>query len=118
MNLNFRSTSNMYAQNVRKFQQGGPMGPAPEDQGAPMPPEGGPAPEGGAPEGGGDQLAQIAQQLVDMLMQQVGDPQAVAQILETALDMVQGGGQQGAPEPQEGEPVYRMGGRLAYRIRK
>lgn len=113
MNLSFASTNSMLEQKqVRRFQEGGPMGP---EGGAPMPEEGGaPMPEeGGAPEqGGGDQLEQVAQQLVDMLMQQVGDPQAVGQILEIALQMVQGGG--GAPEPQE-PPVYGLGGKLLYR---
>ena len=116
MNLNFRSTSNLLAQNVKKFQQGGSMNGAPEEGGASMPEggtEGAPMPqEGNTPQGGEDQLAGVAQQLVEMLMQQVGNPQEVATILQMALEMVQG-----APEPQQ-EPVYRAGGILAYRIKK
>lgn len=114
MNLNFKSTQQMLAQTrqIGKFQEGGPMpedpamaggeAPMPEDQGAPQ-------------EGGEDQLAQVAQQLVDMLSQQIGDPQAIAQILQMALEMVSQGG--GAPVPNE-QPVYAKGGRLLYRIKK
>lgn len=115
MNVNFRSVNE-----VPFFQAGGAMpqdpgmeggAPMPEEGGAPMPEEGGEAPQGAE-----DQLAGVAQQLVDMLMQQVGDPQAVAAILQMALEMVQGGGGEApAPAPQ-GEPVYRMGGRLLRRI--
>ena len=48
------------------MQEGGPM---PEEQGAPMPAEAG-AP---APQGGEDPVAGLAGQLVEMLLQQVGD---------------------------------------------
>lgn len=86
--------------NVQKFQEGGAMPPQEEQ----MPPQ-------EAQQGGGeDQLAQAAQQLVEMLMQQVGDPQAVSAILQMALEMVQSQGQQG-------QPVYRKGGILAYKIK-
>lgn len=89
--------------NVQKFQEGGAMPPQEEQ----MPPQ-------EAQQGGGeDQLAQAAQQLVEMLMQQVGDPQAVSAILQMALEMVQSQGQQGQPE----QPVYRKGGILAYKIK-
>lgn len=114
MNVNFRSVNE-----VPFFQAGGAMpqdpgmeggAPMPEQGGAPMPEEGGEAPQGGE-----DQLAGMAQQLVEMLMRQIGDPNMVASVLQMALDMIQGGGQEAAPEPQ-GEPVYRMGGRLLRRI--
>ena len=90
---------------VKFLQEGGPMG-DPAMQGAPM--EGGaPAP---APEQGGatpeEALQQLAGQLVDMLMQQVQDPNMVAQILQMALEMV---AQAAAPaQPQ----FQRQGGRL------
>jgi hypothetical protein len=90
---------------VKFLQEGGPMG-DPAMQGAPM--EGGapaPAPEqgGAAPE---EALQQLAGQLVEMLMQQVQDPNMVAQILQMALEMV---AQAAAPaQPQ----FQRQGGRL------
>ena len=85
--------------NVKKFQAGGPM---PEEAGAPMPAEAG-AP---APQGGEDPVAGLAGQLVDMLMQQVGDPQMVAAVLQAALEMVAQAAQPAAPQFQ------RNGGKL------
>lgn len=90
---------------VKFLQEGGPMG-DPAMQGAPA--EGGaptPAPEqgGATPE---EALQQLAGQLVEMLMQQVQDPNMVAQILQMALEMV---AQAAAPaQPQ----FQRQGGRL------
>lgn len=81
------------------MQEGGPM---PERQGAPMPAEAG-AP---APQGGEDPVAGLAGQLVEMLMQQVGDPQMVTAILQTALEMVAQAAQPAAPQFQ------RNGGKL------
>lgn len=110
MNVNFR---NVQTVDVRKFQEGGAMGP---EGGAPMPEEGGaPAPEEGGQPGGGDQLQQVAGQILDMLMQQIQDPQMVMQILQTAMDMLQQSAGGGAPQ---GEPVYRAGGKLVRRIQK
>ena len=83
------------------MQEGGPM---PEEQGAPMPAEAGaPAP---AAEGGEDPVAGIAGQLVEMLMQQVGDPQMVMAILQAAMEMVGQAAQPAAPQFQ------RRGGRM------
>lgn len=94
---------------VLRFQEGGPMpaedpamaqGGAPE--GAPMGPEGAPA----GPEGPEAQLQQLAGQLVEMLMQQIGDPRAVMAVLQMAAEMV-------GQAAQGGEPAYqRQGGRL------
>lgn len=91
---------------VKFLQEGGPMG-DPAMQGAPV--EGGaPAAEaapaqGPAPE---EAMQQLAGQLVEMLMQQVQDPNLVAQILQMALEMV---AQAAAPaQPQ----FQRQGGRL------
>lgn len=81
------------------MQEGGPM---PEEQGAPMPAEAG-AP---APQGGEDPVAGIAGQLVEMLMQQVGDPQMVMAILQAAMEMVGQAAQPAAPQFQ------RRGGRM------
>ena len=65
------------------------------------------APTEGAPAQGGDEaIMQVAQQLVEMLMQRIGDPQAVAAILQAALEMV-------ASAAQEAQPTFqRQGGRL------
>lgn len=78
--------------------------PMPEEQGAPM----------GGEEQMMQQLQQIAGQLLDSLMQQIQDPQAVAAILQMALDMLQGaaGGEQ---MPQQAL-LQRKGGRVV-RIR-
>lgn len=91
------------------FAQEGAAMPAPEEQGAPAPEQGAPAPEGqGAPQGGNpeQQLQQMAGQLLDMLMQQVGDPQAVMAILQMAEEMLAQAAQPQAPVMQ------RRGGRL------
>lgn len=90
-------------------QEGGPM-PAPADPA--MAPEGGapapaPAPEGGNPQ---EAIQQLAGQLVEMLMQQVGDPQAVTAILQTALDMV-------GSAMQNPTPIYQLRGGKMQRIR-
>ena len=83
------------------MQEGGPM---PEEQGTPMPAEtGAPAP---AAQGGEDPVIGIAGQLVEMLMQQVNDPQMVMAILQAAMDMVAQAAQPAAPHFQ------RNGGKL------
>ena len=82
------------------FAQEGAEMPAPEEQGAPM---GAEAPAGPAPE---EQLQQVAGQLLDMLMKQVGDPQAVMAILQTAQEML-------AQAAQPAQPAFqRKGGKL------
>lgn len=94
---------NFIGQVVGKFQEGGAMPsnepvPANPEANAPAPAEA-PAP---APE---EQMQQFAGQLVQMLLEQVGDPALVSQILQLALDMVS----QAAPA----QPGFaRMGGRL------
>ena len=84
---------------VRKFQDGG------------MAPEAAPA----APaQGGADQqLQQLAGQVLDSLIQAVGDPQAVAAVLEMALQMLSEAmqSQMGSGAPQEAS-FYRKGGSL------
>lgn len=82
---------------VKKFQQGGPVEAAPAEA---MPQEA-PMEQGGAEE----QMAQLAQQLLEMLLQQVGDPQAVMMILQMCMEMLQG-----AAEQQQ--PVFKKGGKL------
>ena len=88
-----------FSKKVLFMQEGGPM---PEEQGAPMPAEAG-AP---APQGGEDPVAGLAGQLVEMLMQQVGDPQMVMAILQTAMEMVGQAAQPAAPQFQ------RRGGKM------
>lgn len=109
-----------FSSKITKFQEGGPM---PEEQGAPMeggapaPEQGGPAPEeAGAPAQGSpeQQLQQLAGQLLDMLMQQIGDPQAVMAVLQMAMDML---GQAAQGGPQEAPVMQRQGGRLV-RVRR
>ena len=89
---------------IKKFQQGGEM----PTGGAPAP-----APEqGGAPQGGGaeEQLAQMAQQIVEQL-----GPEAAAMLAQMLMQMVQGAAQQ-APQ---GQPTYaRQGGKLVMIGRK
>ena len=86
---------------VKKLQEGGPM------------PEGG-APAGApAPEGGADPMQQILQGAMQAI--QTNDGQLALQVCAALVQLAQGGaGAQGAPAEQ-GEPVYRKGGRLAYR---
>jgi hypothetical protein len=90
-----------FSKKVLFMQEGGPM-PAESPAEAPMPAEGG-AP---APQGGEDPVVGIAGQLVEMLMQQVGDPQMVMAILQTAMEMVGQAAQPAAPQFQ------RRGGKI------
>lgn len=87
---------------LRKFQEGG-AAPAPEQQGgAPAPEQGGQP--GGQPQGGGveEQIAQMAQQII----QQLG-PDAAAMLAQVIMQMLQGAAQ------QQGQPTYqRKGGKL------
>ncbi len=88
---------------VPKFQEGGAM-PAPEE----MPAEQAPVQE--APQGGEeDQIMQAGAELAQMLLQQVGDPQAALAILDAAAQAIQQ-----MAQPQAG--FARMGGKLV-RIR-
>jgi hypothetical protein len=99
---------------ARKFQMGGAVEQAPEQEQAPV--EG--APEEAAPEeqgGGQDPLMQVAQLAAQALQNQ--DCQAAMQVCQVFLQLVQqaqGGGQ----EQPQGEPVYRKGGVLVRRIKK
>jgi hypothetical protein len=79
---------------VKFLQEGGPM-PAPEQGGAPAPaPEQGPGPE------------QIAQEVLQMLLQQLGDPALVGQVLEVCMAMLSEASQ--APQPA----FARQGGKF------
>ena len=94
---------------ARKYQEGGAMA-APAEapvEGAPV--ETAPM-EQGAPQGGAEeQLAQVAQQLLQMLLQEIGDPNAVAAVLQIALEMLQ---QAAAGGAEQAQPVFRKGGKM------
>lgn len=94
-----------FSNKVLFMQEGGPMSAeAPAE--APMPAEGGaPAPAPAGPQGE-DPVMGIAGQLVEMLMQQVGDPQMVMAILQAAMEMVGQAAQPAAPQFQ------RRGGKI------
>lgn len=92
-----------FSEKVIKFQEGGPM---PAEDPAAAQPEATATEQGGAPAGGEEQLQQMAGQLVDMLMQQIGDPQAVMAVLQIAAEMVGQAAQGPAPAYQ------RQGGKL------
>ena len=73
--------------------------------------------QGGAMPQGGEQdqqavLMQGAQQAV-----QNQDCQIAIQVCQMLLEMM-GGSEAPAPQPEQSEPVYRMGGKLARRIKK
>ena len=95
-----------FSEKITKLQEGGPMPAEAPVEGAPVE-EGAPAE---APQGGEEQLQQVAGQLVDMLMQQVGDPNAVMAILQAAMDMV-------AQAAQGAAPAYRREGGRLVRVR-
>ena len=116
MNITYRNAVNR----TKKFQQGGPVEAPVEGAEAPMDQEGVPqegGPEGAPQEGGQeDPMMQLAQIFAQGLQNQ--DCQALAQgaqMFLQLLEQAQGGGQ---PQEPQGEPVFRRGGVLAYRIRK
>ena len=92
-----------FSEKVFKFQDGGEMPAEAPVQAAPAEAPAAPSAE--------EQLQQVAGQLVDMLMQQIGDPQAVMAVLQMAAEMVNQAVQSAAPAYQ------RQGGRLV-RVRK
>lgn len=101
---------------TKKFQQGGPVEAPAEGAEAPMPQEEAPAEEAPAEGGGEDPMMQLAQIFAQGLQNQ--DCQALAQGAQMFLQLIeqsQGGGQ---PQEPQGEPVFRRGGILAYRIKK
>ena len=100
---------------TKKFQQGGPVN-VPDD-GTQEPVSQEEAPEEPAPEEGGQEnpMMQLAQLFAQGLQNQ--DCQMLAQGAQMFLQLVEQSQGGGAEEPQ-GEPVFRKGGRLAYRIKK
>lgn len=100
---------------TKKFQQGGPVDAPAEGAEAPVSQE--EAPEEPAPEEEGQEnpMMQLAQLFAQGLQNQ--DCQMLAQGAQMFLQLVEQSQGGGAEEPQ-GEPVFRKGGRLAYRIEK
>lgn len=100
---------------TKKFQQGGPVEAPAEGAEAPVSQE--EAPEEPAPEEEGQEnpMMQLAQLFAQGLQNQ--DCQMLAQGAQMFLQLVEQSQGGGAEEPQ-GEPVFRRGGRLAYRIKK
>lgn len=67
--------------------------------------------------GGGDPMQQLIQAAAQAVQNQ--DGQLALQVCQALVQAAQGGGGGAAPAqeaPEEGQPVYRMGGRLLRRI--
>lgn len=101
---------------TKKFQQGGPVDAPVDETEAPVSqeevPEETPAEEQGQQQ---DPMMQLAQIFAQGLQNQDCNMLAQgAQMFLQLLEQAQGGGEQ-APE---GEPVFKKGGKLAYRIKK
>lgn len=86
---------------IKLYQQGGPVAGDPSVA-APAADPTQAAPQTGMEE----QMAQMAEQLVQMLLQEIGDPSAVAAVLQMALEMLN----QAAGAQQE--PMFKKGGKL------
>lgn len=89
---------------VKFMQEGGSVA-DPMAQGAPA--EG--APQEAAPQGGEEQMMQQLAGIAEQLIQQLG-PEAAGAVAEMILQMLQGGQQMPAPEEQA--TFQRRGGRL------
>lgn len=85
---------------LRKYQDGGVAPAAPMEEAPAQAPA-----QGGAEE----QLAQLAQQLLQMLLQEIQDPNAVAAVLQMAMEMLGQMAQGGAPQEA---PVFKKGGKM------
>lgn len=98
---------------MRKFQAGGPVAPAQDQQAPAGGAESAQAPQGG--EQGQDPLMQIAQAASQALQNQ--DCDTAFAVCQAFIQLIQqsGGGEQQQAAP-EGEPVYRAGGKLVKRV--
>lgn len=96
---------------IKKFQMGGEM-PVQDPNAAPM--------EAGAEQVGQDEQAAMQQlaQLAQQLLQELG-PENCAMLAQIIMEMLQGGGGP-APvgEQPEGEPVFKKGGKICGRMKK
>lgn len=106
MNINLRNY-----QGVRRFQEGGPVEAAPEEE---MAPEQAPMEEAPVEEQGQqDPLMQIAQLAIQALQNQ--DCEAAMAVCQGFIQLIQQA-QGSAETAPQGEPVYRAGGKLSRRI--
>ena len=95
---------------VKRFQEGGPMPENGAAEPAPAPAE----PAQGAEPAQADPMQQILQAAMQAV--QTNDGQLALQVCAALVQLAQGGAGAPAEAPAEqGEPVYRKGGRLAYR---
>jgi len=100
---------------ARKYQDGGAMADPNAAPASAAPVEGAPMEQGASAQGSAEeQLAQVAQQLLQMLLQEIGDPNAVAAVLQMAMEMLQQAAQGGAPQEQ---PVFKKGGKIVYKAK-
>lgn len=95
--------------NVKFLQEGGAMPSEDPTMAEEMPVE------QEAPQGGQDPLMQIAQMAAQALQTQ--DCNLAMQVCQAFIQLVQQA-QGGTPAEAQGEPVFRKGGKLAYRIKK
>ena len=94
---------------ISKFQMGGEM---PQDPNAQAPME----QEAGQVSADQDAMIQQLSQMAAQVIQSVG-PEAAAMLAQIIMEMIQGG-QAPIGEPQEGEPVFKKGGKLCGRMKK
>ena len=85
---------------IKKFQEGGATPTAPVQ----------------TPQGGEEQMMQQIAQMAQEIIQQIG-PDAAAMLAQIIMEMLHGG-QAPVGEPQEGEPVFKKGGKLCGRMKK
>ena len=94
---------------LRKFQEGGSMAPQAAQEGAPTDQNAGQQ----------DPIAELLNAAAQAVQSQ--DCQTAIQVCQALVQMASQNQQGGAPEeqaPEEGEPVYRAGGKLVGRITK
>lgn len=97
---------------TQKFQDGGAIS------------AGDPSMQGGAPVGAEMQQAEVDQdammqqlaQVANNIISQMG-PEAAAMLAQMIMEMLQSGQQQ-VGAPQEGEPVFKKGGKICGRVKK
>ena len=94
---------------ISKFQMGGEM---PQDSNAQVPMEQESNQVGQDEQAAMDQLAQMAAQIIQSM-----GPENAALLAQLIMEMLQGG-QQPVGTPQEGEPVFKRGGKICGRMKK
>ncbi len=77
-----------------------------------------PAMAAGAPQGGAeDQMMQQVAQMAQEIIQQMG-PDVAAMLAQAIMEMLQGGAAGPAEGAPQGEPVFKTGGTLSRRVKK